>query len=217
MSSEDNPGHTNPIAFFVDDPCTHALCRRPRLVGELGLLSLSIMGDDDQDDLNTTKKTKKKSKKKQRKRSNRSRMRISSTETATPTMGKVTTTARDNRKRSAPLSSPDRSPELNISKKKQKTPHRSGDVSDSNDPDVPLLEGAMVNNHDGQQQMVLVDKRNGMVYSTIQPLLTDGSRPQIGTWNNGQIQLFPMSANETETHLGKYTSPHVVAVWKFVA
>jgi hypothetical protein len=67
----------------------------------------------------------------------------------------------------------------------------------------------MVDDPNGQQQMVLVDKRHGRVYSTAQPVLPDGSRPQIGVWNNGHIELFERSTtdnatDESQTHLGKY-------------
>ena len=85
------------------------------------------------------------------------------------------------------------------------------------DPDVPLLEGVLVDDHNGQQVMVLVDKQNGRVYSTDQPLLSDGSRPQVGEWNHGQIHLWePPSAkggddratHASPPHPGKYYGVH---------
>jgi hypothetical protein len=77
--------------------------------------------------------------------------------------------------------------------KKSKTKHKDyKNDTPTDSTNVAVLEGAMVDDHDQQQQiMVLVDKKNGIVYSTVEPPLPDGSRQKIGVWKNGKIQLFP--------------------------
>jgi len=92
------------------------------------------------------------------------------------------------------------------SRKKKKTRRHSKeyqpDTTDDasfKETDVPILEGVMVTDEDQQPIMVLVDKQNGIVYSTVHSIQDDGSRVQIGIWTNGQIECFPKSSSPSSS------------------